>query len=274
MPYPHDVLHLRVQGVFSDNASPSIVPAEIVREWNEKWAYPQLRLATNSEFFTEAEERLAGEYRDLLRRLDRLVGRRHRFGCSPPRLQPACPGGRSGPPRPCTPWPTRSPKTAPTRGRDRRDYERPGTLRRAHLGRRQPLDGRPGEEGIRGAPMGDEGGFRAERVGEIERPRRSGCPPPLACLRAVRRLTRLRYRLQPQPLAAHRPGQRVRVREPHRTPAPPSPWSMVPPESVCPRVVEDQENAQFRVRGSRLTFIAEDIPACGYSTLRHCRRRR
>ncbi|HEX5914587.1 MAG TPA: hypothetical protein VFY54_15810, partial [Rubrobacter sp.] len=31
-----------------------------MREWNEKWAYPQLRLATNSEFFTEAEERLAG----------------------------------------------------------------------------------------------------------------------------------------------------------------------------------------------------------------------
>ena len=60
VPYPYDVLHLRVQGAFSDNASPSIVPAGIVREWNERWAYPQLRLATNSEFFTEAEERLAG----------------------------------------------------------------------------------------------------------------------------------------------------------------------------------------------------------------------
>ena len=60
MPYPYDVLHLRVQGAFSDNASPSIVPAGIVREWNERWAYPHLRLATNSEFFTEAEERLAG----------------------------------------------------------------------------------------------------------------------------------------------------------------------------------------------------------------------
>ena len=59
VPYPHDVLHLRVQRDFSDNASPSIVPAGIVREWNQKWAYPQLRLATNSEFFTAAEERLA-----------------------------------------------------------------------------------------------------------------------------------------------------------------------------------------------------------------------
>jgi hypothetical protein len=31
-----------------------------------------------------------------------------------------------------------------------------------------------------------------------------------------------------------------------------------------PCVVEDQENARFRVRGSRLTFIARDVPACGY----------
>jgi hypothetical protein len=29
-------------------------------------------------------------------------------------------------------------------------------------------------------------------------------------------------------------------------------------------VVEDQENAQFRVRGSRLGFVARDVPACGY----------
>ena len=31
-----------------------------------------------------------------------------------------------------------------------------------------------------------------------------------------------------------------------------------------PHVVEDQENAQFRVRGSRLSFVARDVPACGY----------
>jgi len=58
VPYPHDVLHLRVQGVFADNAAPSITPAEIVREWNEKWAYSRLRMATNSEFFAAAEGRL------------------------------------------------------------------------------------------------------------------------------------------------------------------------------------------------------------------------
>src|SRR5262249_41249629 len=59
-PYPHDVLHLRVQGLLADNAPPSLVPAEIVRAWNERFASPHLRLACNAEFFAEAEARLGG----------------------------------------------------------------------------------------------------------------------------------------------------------------------------------------------------------------------
>jgi hypothetical protein len=31
-----------------------------------------------------------------------------------------------------------------------------------------------------------------------------------------------------------------------------------------PHAVEDQENAQFRVRGSHLSFVASDVPAFGY----------
>lgn len=57
-PYPHDVLHLRVQGAIADNAAPSIAPAEISRRWNEQWAYPRLRLATNREFFEFVEGHL------------------------------------------------------------------------------------------------------------------------------------------------------------------------------------------------------------------------
>jgi hypothetical protein len=56
-PYELDVLHLRVQGAHADNAGPSIVPASIVREWNERWAYPRLRSAANSDFFAHVEER-------------------------------------------------------------------------------------------------------------------------------------------------------------------------------------------------------------------------
>ena len=57
-PYPYDLLHLRVQGAFADNASPSIVPSEIARRWCSEWVYPQIRMATNTEFFTAVEERL------------------------------------------------------------------------------------------------------------------------------------------------------------------------------------------------------------------------
>ncbi|ONK09903.1 glycoside hydrolase family 38 C-terminal domain-containing protein [Streptomyces sp. MP131-18] len=57
-PYPWDVLHLRVQGKFGDNAPPRRIIADTVRRWNETWAYPQLRLSRNEDFFTDAEARL------------------------------------------------------------------------------------------------------------------------------------------------------------------------------------------------------------------------
>jgi hypothetical protein len=57
-PYPHDILHLRVQGAFADNASASIVPSEITRAWNREWAFPRLRMSLNRDFFEDAEERL------------------------------------------------------------------------------------------------------------------------------------------------------------------------------------------------------------------------
>jgi len=50
-PYPHSVLHLRVQGAIADNAAPSIVPATIARGWNYQFVYPKLCPATNRDFF-------------------------------------------------------------------------------------------------------------------------------------------------------------------------------------------------------------------------------
>jgi glycosyl hydrolase family 38 len=66
-PYPHDILHLRVQGAYSDNAGPSIAASEVVRRWNEEWEYPHLRMATNADFFHAAQERLGD-------RLDTFTG--------------------------------------------------------------------------------------------------------------------------------------------------------------------------------------------------------
>ena len=55
-PYPHDVVHIRVMGAMSDNAPPSLLPAAIVREWNEQWAWPRLRTSTNGDFFRRMEQ--------------------------------------------------------------------------------------------------------------------------------------------------------------------------------------------------------------------------
>ena len=57
-PYPWDVLHLRVQGKFGDNAPPRRIIADTVRRWNETWAWPKLRLSRNEDFFVDAEARL------------------------------------------------------------------------------------------------------------------------------------------------------------------------------------------------------------------------
>jgi Glycosyl hydrolases family 38 N-terminal domain len=56
--YPHDILHLRVLGAYSDNAGPSIVPAQVAREWNQVWEYPRLRMATNADFYRAARDRI------------------------------------------------------------------------------------------------------------------------------------------------------------------------------------------------------------------------
>ena len=57
-PYPYDILHLRVQGAFADNASSSLLPATIIREWNEHWAWPKLRSSIDRDFFTDMEARI------------------------------------------------------------------------------------------------------------------------------------------------------------------------------------------------------------------------
>ncbi|MGV9885009.1 glycoside hydrolase family 38 N-terminal domain-containing protein [Streptomyces sp. NPDC003006] len=62
-PYPWEILHLRVQGKFGDNAPPRRIIADTVRRWNDTWAFPRLRLSRNEDFFTDAEARLGGEIR-------------------------------------------------------------------------------------------------------------------------------------------------------------------------------------------------------------------
>ncbi|MGI8485860.1 MAG: hypothetical protein ACR2OU_16575 [Thermomicrobiales bacterium] len=55
VPYEYDLLHLRVQGTHADNGPSSIIPANIVREWNATWAYPKLRTSLDRDFFADVE---------------------------------------------------------------------------------------------------------------------------------------------------------------------------------------------------------------------------
>src|SRR5918994_3008586 len=263
LPYPYDVLHLRVQGVFSDNASPSIVPARIVREWNEKWAYPQLRLATNSEFFTVAEVRLAGsietysgDWTDWW--VDGIGSGARHLGFNR-RAQAD----------------VRTAQTLHTLadaltedGADLRDeidetYESMALFDEHTWGAANPwMDGL--EERESGALQWEtKAGFARDARERSHTLLRSGvhrlshalgkCANSLASVTVFNPsrwersdavsvfLPESRTELQ-RPLTMAEGATRERV--------------------TC--VVEDQENAQFRVRGSRLTFIARDVPAFGY----------
>ncbi|MGP4038796.1 glycoside hydrolase family 38 C-terminal domain-containing protein [Gracilibacillus sp. D59] len=55
--YELDTLHLRVQGSYWDNAGPSIIPSEVAKQWNEKWAYPKIVTSTNKQFFESIESK-------------------------------------------------------------------------------------------------------------------------------------------------------------------------------------------------------------------------
>jgi len=61
VPYEYDILHLRVQGTYADNGPSSIVPASIVRKWNETWAYPRLRTSLDRDFFAAVESRIGDQ---------------------------------------------------------------------------------------------------------------------------------------------------------------------------------------------------------------------
>ena len=48
--YPFDRIGIQFSGYFTDNAPPSTAACELVKQWNEKYESPKLRLATISEF--------------------------------------------------------------------------------------------------------------------------------------------------------------------------------------------------------------------------------
>ncbi len=54
--YPYDVMGFKMSGIVTDNSPPNMKPCDIIREWNAKYAYPKLIVATSREWFNRLEK--------------------------------------------------------------------------------------------------------------------------------------------------------------------------------------------------------------------------
>lgn len=57
--YPFDLIAFNISAWVTDNCPPGRKLSDIVRDWNARWAYPRLRLATMGEFFEALEKKYA-----------------------------------------------------------------------------------------------------------------------------------------------------------------------------------------------------------------------
>lgn len=63
--YPFDVIAIQHSGFLTDNSPPSIKASEMIRKWNQKYAWPHLQTATVSTFFEEMEARYADRFQTI-----------------------------------------------------------------------------------------------------------------------------------------------------------------------------------------------------------------
>ena len=60
--YPFDLISIQHSGFLTDNSPPSTLACDMIRQWNEKYRWPQLKTATATEFFEEMETRHGAEF--------------------------------------------------------------------------------------------------------------------------------------------------------------------------------------------------------------------
>lgn len=53
--YPYDIISIQHSGYLVDNSPPSTLASDMIRQWNEKYAWPKLRTATTEDFFKTIE---------------------------------------------------------------------------------------------------------------------------------------------------------------------------------------------------------------------------
>jgi Glycosyl hydrolases family 38 N-terminal domain/Glycosyl hydrolases family 38 C-terminal domain len=59
--YPFNITDIQYSGYFTDNSPPSTVSSDMIKEWNEKFAWPHLRSAVLSEFFEKVQKKYGKE---------------------------------------------------------------------------------------------------------------------------------------------------------------------------------------------------------------------
>lgn len=60
--YSYDLISIQHSGFLTDNSPPSILASDMIKAWNEKYAWPELKTATATEFFEEMETRYGNSF--------------------------------------------------------------------------------------------------------------------------------------------------------------------------------------------------------------------
>ena len=59
--YPFDRISVQFSGYHTDNSPPAVIECDLVKAWNEKFAWPKLRLSTSQEFLAYVEKEHGAE---------------------------------------------------------------------------------------------------------------------------------------------------------------------------------------------------------------------
>ena len=59
--YPFDRISVQFSGYHTDNSPPAVIECDLVKAWNEKYAWPKLRLSTSQEFLAYVEKEHGAE---------------------------------------------------------------------------------------------------------------------------------------------------------------------------------------------------------------------
>ncbi|NOS70849.1 MAG: glycosyl hydrolase family 38 [Verrucomicrobia bacterium] len=59
--YPFDRISVQFSGYHTDNSPPAVIECDLVKAWNEKFAWPKLRLSTSQEFLAYVEKEHSAE---------------------------------------------------------------------------------------------------------------------------------------------------------------------------------------------------------------------